>query len=97
MDIKVTNFVCHDTGLVAATLSTPKGELRFSGCWDSRVGKWHVNSQPIWKFHSYNPNGSENVEEVPFPPKPTKPTERSFQAAVRAWFKTRYPRLAKTS
>ena len=86
--IKAIDFVHHDSGLVGAVLSTPKGDLRFVGCWDPRTDKWHENDQPLWSFHSRNPNGSLNIEDLVYEdvPQPKKPTKRSFEAAVRAWF-----------
>lgn len=88
-DIEVTYFTAYDTGLTAVTLSTPRGDLRFTGCWDSRTGWWHRNGKPIWTFYSTNPNGSCNIEDIEGKdfPRPSKPTKRSFKAAVTAWFK----------
>lgn len=70
----VTDFVYHDTGLVKVTLETPMGVLRFIGCWDGK--RWHPNDKPIWTL---------NEEDIVDVPNPTKPTKRSFEAAVRAW------------
>ncbi len=89
-DIEISYFIVHETGLVAVTLKTPLGDLRFTGCWDE--DRWHRNDRPIWTFSKRNPNGSYDIWDIEKSdiPRPTKPTKRSFKAAVEAWFK-RHP------
>jgi hypothetical protein len=88
--IEISYFVKHETGLVGVTLSTPLGDLRFTGCWDE--DRWHRNDQPIWTFYRQNANGSCDIWDMDKKdlPRPSKPTKRSFQAAVEAWFR-RHP------
>lgn len=85
--IEISYFIVHETGLVAVTLSTPSGDLRFTGCWDE--DHWHRNGKPIWTFYKQHSNGACDIWDMDpnAIPKPSKPTKRSFKAAVVAWFK----------